>query len=143
VIIFEQAGCLPKDRFSNFEDQRRFLKLHHAAALRWLSASGYNNEGAGGHMTVRDPEFPDHFWINPHAKSLALMTPDDLVLVNDEGAVVGGNMHAVNPAGFSIHSAVHKSRPDVMAAVHCHSVPGKAYASFGRPLDMITQDHCR
>lgn len=94
-------------------------------------------------MTVRDPEFPDRFWINPHARSLANITPDDLVLVNDEGAVVGGNMHAINPAGFSIHSAVHKSRPDVIAAVHCHSVPGKAYASFGKPLDMITQDHCR
>lgn len=94
-------------------------------------------------MTVRDPEFPDHFWINPHAVSLAKITPDELALVNDEGATVGGNMHAINPAGFQIHSAVHKARPDVIAAVHCHSVPAKAYAAFGKPLDMISQDHCR
>jgi ribulose-5-phosphate 4-epimerase/fuculose-1-phosphate aldolase len=89
-------------------------------------------------MTVRDPEFPDHFWINPMGRSFSRMLPDDLCLVNEEGAVVGGNMHAINPAGFSIHSAVHKARPDIIAAVHCHSIPSKAFASFGKPIDMIT-----
>ena len=131
-------------RFDNLEDERRFRKLHHAAALRWLGANGYNNEGAGGHVTVRDPILRDHFWINAHAKSFSRIEPDDLCLVNDRGIVVaGGNMHAVNPAGISIHSAVHRARPDVEAAVHCHSVPSKAFASFGKKLDMISQDACR
>lgn len=130
-------------KFDNLEDERRFRKLHHAAALRWLGAHGYNNEGAGGHVTVRDPILTDHFWINPHAKSFSRMKPEDLCLVNDKGVVVGGNMHAINPAGFSIHSAVHRARPDIQAAVHCHSVPSKAFASFGKKLDMINQDACR
>ena len=130
-------------RFDNLEDERAFRKLHHAAALRWLGANGYNNEGAGGHVTVRDPILHDHFWINPHAKSFSRMRPEDLCLVNDQGVVVGGNMHAINPAGFSIHSAVHRARPDIQAAVHCHSIPSKAFASFGKKLDMISQDACR
>lgn len=130
-------------KFDNLEDERAFRKLHHAAALRWLGLHGYNNEGAGGHVSVRDPILKDHFWINPHSKSFSRMKPEDLCLVDDRGVVVGGNMHAVNPAGFSIHSAVHKARPDVQAAVHCHSIPSKAFASFGKKLDMITQDACR
>ena len=62
-------------------------------------------------MTVRDPELHDHFWINPFGRSMNQMTPDDLVLVNDKGVVVGGNMHVVNPAGYYIHSAIHRARP--------------------------------
>lgn len=42
-------------KFASLEDEREWRKLHHAAALRWLGVNGYNNEGAGGHVTVRDP----------------------------------------------------------------------------------------
>jgi hypothetical protein len=131
-------------KLNSKEDERAWCKLHHAAALRWLGANGYNNEGAGGHVTVRDPILADHFWINPHAKSFSYIKPEDLCLVNEEGEVVeGGNMHAVNPAGFAIHSAVHKARPDVQAAVHCHSVPSKAFSALGCKLEPINQDACR
>jgi len=131
-------------RFSNLEDERAFRKLHAAACLRWLGQNGYNNEGAGGHVTVRDPILPDHFWINPFARSFSRMKPEDLCLVNEEGIVVPpGNMHAINPAGFSIHAAVHKARPDVIAAVHCHSNPTKAFSALGCKLEPINQDACR
>ena len=86
---------------------------------------------------------PDHFWINPHGKSFSHMTPADLALVNEEGEVVDGNMHSINPAGYVIHSAIHKARPDVVAAVHCHSVPSKAFSALGIPLEPINQDACR
>jgi ribulose-5-phosphate 4-epimerase/fuculose-1-phosphate aldolase len=52
-------------------------------------------------------------------------------------------MHSVNPAGWVIHSAVHEARPDVVAAVHCHSVPSKAFSSLGCMLEPINQDACR
>jgi hypothetical protein len=131
-------------RFSTLTDERNFRKLHAAACLRWLGANGYNNEGAGGHVTVRDPILTDHFWINPFCKSFSYMRPEDLCLVNEEGIVVPtGNMHAINPAGFSIHLAVHQARPDVLAAVHCHSVPSKAFSALGCKLEPINQDACR
>lgn len=131
-------------RFANLESERAFRKLHHAAALRWLGYQGYNNEGAGGHVTVRDPIMPDHFWINPHGKSFSYMTPADLVLVNEAGEVVeGGNMHSINPAGYVIHSEIHRARPDVVAAVHCHSTHSKAFSALGCELEPINQDACR
>lgn len=70
-------------KYENLEDEREFRKLHYAAALRWLGAYGYNNEGAGGHVTVRDPILTDYFWINLHAKSFSYIKLDDLCLVND------------------------------------------------------------
>ncbi|CAH0028390.1 unnamed protein product [Clonostachys rhizophaga] len=131
-------------KFASPEAEREWRKLHHAAALRWLGLNGYNNEGAGGHVTVRDPILPDHFWINPHGVSFTHMKPEDLCLVNELGEVVEpGNMHAINPAGFSIHVAVHKARPDVVAACHCHSVPTKAFSALGCTLEPINQDACR
>lgn len=131
-------------KFNSPYDEREFRKLHHAAALRWLGSAGYNNEGAGGHVTVRDPVKPDHFWINPHGKSFNWMRPEDLVLVNKHGEVVeGGNMHCINPAGYVIHSAVHEARPDVVAAVHCHSIPTKAFSALGCKLEPINQDALR
>lgn len=45
-----------------------------------------------------------------------------------------------NAAGFLIHSAVHKARPDVIAACHTHSIHGMAWSVFGKPIEMITQD---
>ncbi len=56
----------------------------------------YNNEGAGGHVTVRDPIKTDCFWINPFAKSFRYIRPEDLCLVDEEGIVQPeGNMHAI------------------------------------------------
>ena len=131
-------------RLASLSAEREWRKLHHAVALRWLGLNGYNNEGGGGHVTVRDPILPDHFWINPHNVSFSHMTPQDLCLVNEDGVVLPeGNMHAINPAGFSIHLAVHRARPDVVAAVHCHSVPSKAFSALGCEVEPITQDACR
>jgi ribulose-5-phosphate 4-epimerase/fuculose-1-phosphate aldolase len=45
-------------------------------------------------------------------------------------------------AGFYIHSAIHHARPEVEAAGHCHSLHGKAWSAFGRPVDITTQDSC-
>lgn len=65
VVGGEQAQPVHKIRFPRFESvaaERAHRKLHQAVALRWLGYNGYNNEGAGGHVTVRDPEMHDHFW---------------------------------------------------------------------------------
>jgi ribulose-5-phosphate 4-epimerase/fuculose-1-phosphate aldolase len=94
-----------------------------------------------GHITARDPELTDHFWVNPFGMNFRHIKVSDLILVNHRGEVVHGRK-PVNRAAFVIHSAVHEARPDVMAAAHAHSVYGKAWSSLGRPLDPITQDAC-
>lgn len=73
------------------------------------------------------------------------MKVSDLVLVDSKGQAVdgqGGNIAPVNAAAFAIHSAIHDARPDVTAACHAHSIHGKAFASLGIELDIITQDSC-
>jgi len=64
--------------------------------------------------------------------------------VNEDGEILpGGNMHQISAAGFCIHSAIHKARPDVNAVAHCHTPYGKAFSALGIEFDMITQDSVR
>jgi len=72
----------------------------------------------------------------------ALIKVSDLILVDEDGIVVEGE-EPINQAAFAIHSEIHKARPDVHAACHAHSVHGKAFACFGRELEMLTQDSLR
>ena len=127
-------------RFESLEDERRHRKQRLAAALRLFGEFGFD-EGIAGHITARDPEWPDHFWVNPLGMNFKLIRVKDLILVNDQGQVVDGNW-PVNAAAFAIHSQIHAARPDVVAAAHAHSVHGKAWSSLRRPLDPLTQDSC-
>lgn len=126
--------------FATVEEERAHRKAKLAGALRIFGRFGFG-EGVAGHITVRDPEFPDHFWVNPFAMSFRHVRVSDLILVNHAGDVVYGN-RPVNRAAFVLHTAIHQARPDVVAAAHSHSVHGKAFASLGIPLAPITQDAC-
>jgi ribulose-5-phosphate 4-epimerase/fuculose-1-phosphate aldolase len=122
------------------EAERLHRKQHLAAAVRLFARYGYD-EGAGGHLTVRDPEYAERFWINPFGMNFAHVRVSDLLLVDEQGTVVRGTGR-VNPAGFAIHSQVHAARPDVVAAAHTHSLYGRAWSTLGRRLDPLTQDAC-
>lgn len=131
-----------KPQFSDKMEERQWVKQHMAAAFRVFSRKGYT-EGTAGHISVRDPVDPNTFWINPLGKHFGLIKASDLVHVDEDGNILAdGNQAAINAAGFAIHSAIHKARPDVHAAAHTHSVYGKAYSVFAKPLDMISQDVC-
>lgn len=127
--------------FTDKLEHRQWILKHLAGAFRVFGRKGYT-EGSAGHVSVRDPVDPETFWINPLGKHFSLMKVSDLVHVDKYGNVIGGNLAAVNAAGFKIHSELHKARPDVNAACHTHSTYGKAYSTFGKPLEMINQDAC-
>ena len=122
------------------EEERLRRKQKLAGSLRIFGRFGFG-EGVAGHITVRDPEFPDLFWVNPLGLSFRHVRVSDLILVDHNGNVVYGK-HSVNRAAYVLHSAVHAARPDVVAAAHAHSVYGKAFSSLGIPLDPLTQDSC-
>jgi ribulose-5-phosphate 4-epimerase/fuculose-1-phosphate aldolase len=122
------------------EEERAHRKRQLAAAFRIFARFGFD-EGVAGHITARDPERLDHFWVNPLAKHFSRIRASDLILVNHQGEVVEGNA-LVNTAAFAIHSQIHAARPDVVAAAHSHSMYGKAWSTLGRTLDPITQDSC-
>ncbi|RLE17391.1 MAG: class II aldolase/adducin family protein [Actinobacteria bacterium] len=126
--------------FDTVEEERAYRKTHLAGALRTFGRFGFS-EGVAGHITVRDPEFPDHFWVNPFGMSFRHISQSDLILVNHQGDVVYGS-HPVNRAAFVLHAAIHQARPDVIAAAHAHSPYGKSFSSLGIPLAPLTQDSC-
>ncbi|MCW2941685.1 MAG: hypothetical protein JWN00_4670 [Actinomycetia bacterium] len=126
--------------FDNVEDERRHRKERLAAALRIFGKFGFE-EGVAGHITARDPELTDHFWVNPFGMSFKHIRVSDLILVNHKGDVVEGR-YPVNGAAFAIHSQVHQARPDVVAAAHSHSIHGRALSALGQLLEPITQDAC-
>ena len=133
-----QLEYLAMPAFANVEEERLHRKQRLAAGFRLFSKFGFE-EGIAGHITARDPELPDHFWVNPFAMPFSHVRVSDLILVNHEGDVVDGK-HPVNAAAFAIHSQVHAARPDVVAAAHSHSVNGKAFSALGMELEPITQD---
>jgi ribulose-5-phosphate 4-epimerase/fuculose-1-phosphate aldolase len=126
--------------FSTAEEERRHRKQRLAAGFRLFARFGFD-EGVAGHITARDPESRNHFWVNPFGVHFGRIRASDLILVNHRGEVVEGN-DPVNVAAFAIHSQVHAARPDVVAAAHAHSMYGKAFSSLGRLLDPLTQDAC-
>ena len=126
--------------FDSVEEERLYRKQRLAAGFRLFSKFGFD-EGVAGHITARDPEFSDRFWVNPFGMHFSQIRVSDLICVDEEGEVVEGD-RAVNRAAFAIHSQVHAARPDAVAAAHSHSVYGKSWSSLGRLLDPITQDVC-
>jgi ribulose-5-phosphate 4-epimerase/fuculose-1-phosphate aldolase len=126
--------------FDNPQQERLHRKQRLAAAFRLFSKFGFD-EGVAGHITARDPEKLDHFWVNPFGMHFSQVRVSDLILVNDRGEVIEGE-YPVNGAAFAIHSQVHQARPDCIAAAHSHSLYGKTWSSLGRLLDPLTQDSC-
>ena len=137
-VKIAQTPSMPT--FKTAAEERLHRKQRLASAFRLFAKFGFV-EGVAGHITVRDPELTDHFWVNPFGMHFAHIRVSDLVMVDEKGAVVEGN-RPVNESAFAIHSRVHAARPDVVAAAHAHSLYGKTWSCLGRLLDPLTQDAC-
>ncbi len=123
---------------ANVEQERRQRKRTLAAAFRVFGKFGYD-EGVMGHASVRDPEYPDHFWINPFAVPFSAIRASDLLRVDYLGNLIEGQGH-LHPGGLPLHSAILANRPEVVAAVHTHSPYGKIWSSTGRLLEPISNE---
>ncbi|PCD29666.1 hypothetical protein AU210_012197 [Fusarium oxysporum f. sp. radicis-cucumerinum] len=135
-------------RFPTFRDHRRHILVHMAATFRHWARHNYT-EGQSGHISIRDPEYPGLMWMNPLSRHFGSLRAGDMICLDIEtGRVVAGKKNpatggiTVNAAGFWIHSAIHKARPDAHAVCHAHTVAGRAWSVFAKPLDMLTQDVC-
>ncbi|GGO23523.1 class II aldolase/adducin family protein [Microbispora bryophytorum] len=124
--------------FDNPDDTRRHRKQRLAAALRLFGKYGFG-EGISGHISVRDPEHHDRFWVNPFGVSFNRVRVTDLICVDSTGQVVHGR-HRVNPSAFVIHSQIHELRPDATAAAHGHTAHSRALGALGRLLEPIDQE---
>lgn len=104
------------------------------AALRW-------GDLGDGHITARDPEHTDCFWLLRYPVPFEQATIDDLVLVRADGTTVDGR--PVNRTAYHIHHPVHDARPDVVAVAHTHTAWGTPFCATRRPLLPITQEACQ
>ncbi|HRD89003.1 MAG: class II aldolase/adducin family protein [Candidatus Accumulibacter sp.] len=81
------------------------------------------------HISARVPGPEHHFLINPYGFMFDEITASSLVKVDVHGNKLDDTPHEINPAGFTIHSAVHAARDDAICVLHLHSANGVAVSA--------------
>ena len=140
LLVRATMERLAPPSFDDVSLERRHRKVRLAAGFRILAKRGLTT-GVAGHISARDPEFPDRFWVNPLSKPFSKLRVSDLVLVDAGGRVVEGD-DAVNAAAFAIHSRIHARNPNVVSACHSHAPWGRPWSATGRLIEPTSQDAC-
>ncbi|MAL99054.1 MAG: class II aldolase [Alteromonadaceae bacterium] len=110
-----------------------------AAAYRLVAHYGWDDL-VFTHLSARVPGPEHHFLINPYGYLFSEITASSLVKVDRDGEVVqSGELSRVNPAGFTIHSAVHMARDDAGAVMHLHAADGVAVSAHKEGLLPLSQ----
>ncbi len=81
------------------------------------------------HISVRVPGTEDQFLINPYGLMFDEITASSLIRIDAQGTKIDASPYEVNPAGFTIHSAVHSARHDAQCVMHIHSLNGIAVSA--------------
>ncbi|MDO8371375.1 MAG: class II aldolase/adducin family protein [Polaromonas sp.] len=102
-----------------------------AACYRVFAMLGWT-EMIYNHITVRLPDSVTggnkQFLINPFGLHYSEVTASNLVKIDLQGKVLDGSTHRVNPAGFTVHAAIHDGLPDAHCVMHTHTTAGVAVA---------------
>src|SRR6266550_2390959 len=109
-----------------------------AAAYRLVALYGWDDL-IFTHLSARVPGPEHHFLINPYGMMFEEITASSLVKVNLEGQTVMPSSYFINPAGFTIHSAVHAAREDALCVIHLHTDYGIAVSAQTAGLLPISQ----
>ena len=127
-----------KSRVSEAEWQAR---VELAALYRLVALHGWDDM-IFTHISARAPGPEHHFLINPYGFYFDEITASSLVKVDLEGNIVQDTTNFINPAGFTIHSAVHAAREDAKFVIHLHTVDGVGVAAQAEGLLPISQNAC-
>ena len=109
-----------------------------AALYRLVALHGWDDM-IFTHISARVPDSENHFLINPYGWFFDEITASSLVKVDLDGRKVGDDPRPINPAGFTIHSAVHAARADAHFVIHVHTDAGVAVSAQEAGLLPITQ----
>lgn len=109
-----------------------------AAAYRLVAHFGME-DSIYTHISARVPGTTDQFLINPYGMLFRDITASSLVKIDTEGRILEPTDYDVNPAGFTIHSAVHAARHDASCVLHTHTVAGVAVSSLTGGLQPCNQ----
>jgi ribulose-5-phosphate 4-epimerase/fuculose-1-phosphate aldolase len=114
------------------------LRVDLAACYRLVALYGWSDL-VFTHISARVPGPEHHFLINPYGLMFDEITASSLVKIDLQGNVLRPSPFPINPAGFTIHSAVHAARHDVGAVMHTHTLNGVAVSAQRRGLLPISQ----
>ena len=109
-----------------------------AAAFRLVDLYGWSDMLAT-HLSARIPGPDEHFLINPVGMMFEEMTASCLVKVDIDGNILSESEFGINPAGYTIHSAVHMGRKDAGCVMHTHTAAGLGVATQKSGLLPLTQ----
>lgn len=109
-----------------------------AACYRLIAMHGWDDL-VFTHISARVPGPHEHFLINAYGLLFEEMTASSLVKVDLEGKIVLDSQYSINPAGFTIHSAIHAARPDVVCVLHTHTKAGVAVSAQVDGLRPLSQ----
>lgn len=103
-------------------------RVNLAAAYRLIAYYGWDDL-VDTHISARVPGPEHHFLINPYGLLFEEITASSLVKINVDGHKVQDSPYPVNPAGFTIHSALHMNRDDAHCIIHVHTDDGVAVSA--------------
>lgn len=118
--------------------KERQARVDLAAAYRLVAHYGWDDL-IFTHLSARVPGPEHHFLINPYGMMFEEITASSLVKINLQGEIVSPSPYFVNPAGFTIHSAVHAAREDALCVIHLHTLNGIAVSAQKNGLLPISQ----
>lgn len=119
-------------------DEEWAVRVDLAAAYRLVALYGWDDL-IFTHLSARVPGPEHHFLINPYDMMFEEITASSLVKIDVEGQPVVPTSHPVNPAGFTIHSALHMNCEDAHAVMHLHTPAGQAVSAMSEGLLPHTQ----
>jgi ribulose-5-phosphate 4-epimerase/fuculose-1-phosphate aldolase len=122
------------------EEIRAERKQQVALGYRILASQRWGDLG-DGHISARDPERTDCFWLLRYGVSYHAARVADLVLVGPDGQLVEGE-GVINTAAFYIHHPILMARPDAVSATHVHTGWGTPFSAEVRPILPISQESC-
>jgi ribulose-5-phosphate 4-epimerase/fuculose-1-phosphate aldolase len=129
-------GVEPYDTVRSIDDERAHRKRMCAVGYRILAAQRWGQLG-DGHVSARDPELADHFWLLDYGVPFGEATVDRLVLVGPDDGI-----GSVNTAGYNIHAPILAARPDAVSAAHTHTHFGTPWSANVEPFRAISQESC-
>lgn len=125
-------------RPAHISDAEWQVRVDLAAAYRLVAHFGWDDL-IFTHLSARIPDTDHHFLINPYGMMFHEITASSLVKVDQDGNIVADNGYRINPAGFTIHSAIHMAREDAGSVMHLHNHAGTAVSAQKNGLLPITQ----
>ena len=138
TVMNDNASGNDSDVRAQVSDEEWAVRVDLAAAYRLVAHYGWDDL-IFTHLSARVPGPEHHFLINPYDMMFEEITASSLVKIDVDGQPVLKTSHPVNPAGFTIHSALHMNCEDAHAVMHLHTPDGQAVSAMTEGLMEHTQ----